>query len=53
MIKREKIDELLNLPVDEHRQVLRLLQESLPAQGANGFRREPRNDRIDSGNSPL
>ena len=30
MIKREKIDELLNLPVDERRQVLRLLQESLP-----------------------
>src|SRR5882672_5816223 len=33
MIKREKIEELLNLPVDERRQVLRLLQESLPAQG--------------------
>jgi len=32
MIKREKIEELLNLPVDERRQVLRLLQESLPAQ---------------------
>lgn len=32
MIKREQIDELLNLPVDERRQVLRLLQESLPAQ---------------------
>jgi hypothetical protein len=30
MIKREKIEELLNLPVDERRQVLRLLQESLP-----------------------
>jgi hypothetical protein len=30
MIKREKIDELLNLPADERRQVLRLLQESLP-----------------------
>ncbi|CAN5489611.1 hypothetical protein BH20ACI3_BH20ACI3_25740 [soil metagenome] len=32
MIKREKIEELLNLPVDERREVLRLLQESLPAQ---------------------
>lgn len=30
MIERKKIDELLNLPVDERRQVLRLLQESLP-----------------------
>ncbi len=29
MIQREKIEELLNLPVDERRQVLRLLQESL------------------------
>ena len=29
MIKREKIEELLNLTVDERRQVLRLLQESL------------------------
>jgi hypothetical protein len=32
MIKREKVEELLNLPVDERRQLLRLLQESLPAQ---------------------
>jgi hypothetical protein len=32
MIKREKIEELLNLPADERRRVLRLLQESLPAQ---------------------
>src|SRR6185295_17882217 len=32
MIKREKIEELLNLPVDERREVLRLLQESLAAQ---------------------
>lgn len=32
MIKREKIEELLNLPADERREVLRLLQESLPAQ---------------------
>lgn len=30
MIKREKIEELLNLPVDERREVLRMLQESLP-----------------------
>ncbi len=30
MIKREKIEELLNLPVDDRRRVLRLLQESLP-----------------------
>lgn len=32
MIKQEKIEELLNLPVDKRRDVLRLLQESLPAQ---------------------
>ncbi len=32
MIKREKIEELLNLPVDERRQMLRLLQESLSGQ---------------------
>jgi hypothetical protein len=32
MIKREKIKELLNLPVDERRKVLQLLQESLPSQ---------------------
>jgi hypothetical protein len=32
MIQREKIEELLKLPVDERRRVLRLLQESLPAQ---------------------
>ncbi|HAF24371.1 MAG TPA: hypothetical protein DCK93_15960 [Blastocatellia bacterium] len=30
MIQREKIEELLNLPVDERRRVLRLLQDSLP-----------------------
>ncbi len=29
MIEREKIEELLSLSVDERRQVLRLLQESL------------------------
>jgi len=32
MIQREKIEELLNLPVDERRRVLRLLQESLPEE---------------------
>jgi hypothetical protein len=32
MIQREKIEELLNLPIDERREVLRLLQESLPLQ---------------------
>ena len=32
MIQREKIEELLNLSVDERREVLRLLQESLSAQ---------------------
>jgi hypothetical protein len=30
MNQREKIEELLNLPADERRQVVRLLQESLP-----------------------
>jgi hypothetical protein len=30
MVQKEKIEELLNLPVDERRRVLRLLQESLP-----------------------
>lgn len=32
MIKREKIEGLLNLPVNDRRQVLRMLQESLPTQ---------------------
>jgi hypothetical protein len=32
MIKREKIVELLKLPVDERREVLRLLRESLPEE---------------------
>ena len=30
MIQREKIEELLKLPAEERRRVLRLLQESLP-----------------------
>lgn len=33
MIEREKIEELLKLPIDERRRVLRLLQESLPEEG--------------------
>jgi hypothetical protein len=33
MSQREKIEELLNLPVEERRRVLRLLQESLPGEG--------------------
>ena len=33
MIHREKIEELLRLPVEERRRVLRLLQESLPDEG--------------------
>jgi hypothetical protein len=33
MLRREKIEELLKLPVDERRRVLRLLQESLPEKG--------------------
>ena len=33
MIQREKIEELLKLPVDERRRVLRLLQDSLPEEG--------------------
>ena len=33
MIQREKIEELLKLPADERRRVLRLLQESLPESG--------------------
>ena len=32
MIQREKIEELLRLPVEERRRVLRLLQESLPEE---------------------
>ena len=32
MIQREKIEELLKLPIDERREVLRLLQESLATQ---------------------
>ena len=33
MIQREKIEELLKLPAEERRRVLRLLQESLPQEG--------------------
>ena len=33
MIQREKIEELLRLPAEERRRVLRLLQESLPENG--------------------
>jgi hypothetical protein len=33
MIQREKIEELLKLPTEERRQVLRLLQESLTNEG--------------------
>ena len=33
MIQREKIEELLKLPTEERRRVLRLLQESLPEAG--------------------
>ena len=33
MIQSEKIDELLKLPAEERRRVLRLLQESLPETG--------------------
>lgn len=33
MIQREKIEELLKLPAEERRRVLRLLQESLPGEG--------------------
>ena len=32
MIQRETIEELLKLPVEERRRVLRLLQESLPEE---------------------
>ena len=33
MIQRDKIEELLKLPVEERRRVLRLLQESLSEEG--------------------
>lgn len=33
MIQREKIEELLKLPAEERRRVLRLLQESLSEEG--------------------
>ena len=33
MIQKEKIEELLKLPPEERRRVLRLLQESLPEEG--------------------
>jgi len=33
MIHRDKIEELLKLPVEERRRVLRLLQESLTEEG--------------------
>jgi hypothetical protein len=32
-IQREQIEELLNLPVDERRELLRPLQETLPSGG--------------------
>jgi hypothetical protein len=32
MIQKEKIEELLKLPAEERRRVLRLLQESLPEE---------------------
>jgi len=47
MIQREKIEELLKLPAEERRQLLRLLQESLPEEGeaitpsANGNQTSP------------
>ena len=40
MIRNEQIEELLRLPVDERRQLLQLLQESLPAETG---RQPPRN----------
>ena len=47
MIQREKIEELLKLPTDERRRVLRLLQESLveereaEASSTNGAQTSP------------
>ena len=35
MIQREKIEELLKLPLEERRQLLRVLQESLPGKGGD------------------
>lgn len=43
MIERDQIEELLKLPVDERRRVLRLLQESLPGEG----KREPQSTNED------
>ena len=36
MIQRDKIEELLKLPAEERRRVVRLLQESLPQEGEAG-----------------
>ena len=36
MIRREQIEELLKMPVDERRRVLRLLQASLPGNQKRG-----------------
>jgi hypothetical protein len=44
MIQREKIEELLKLPADERRRVLRLLQESLSEESetsTNGDQTSP------------
>jgi hypothetical protein len=44
MIHREQIKELLSLPVDERRRLLRLLQESLPGEAerpSNGDQPSP------------
>ena len=35
MIQREKIEELLKLPLEERCQLLRVLQESLPGKGGD------------------
>ena len=44
MIHKEQIKELLSLPVDERRQLLRLLQDSLPVEAesqSNGDQPSP------------
>ncbi len=42
MIRREQIEELLSLPVDERRRLLQLLQESLPGDGER--QSQPKNE---------
>ncbi len=48
MIQKERIEELLKLPAEERRRVLRLLQESLPGEGNKVVAPSPSGDQTSS-----